>query len=272
MSESDLLLLERSGRLLTVTLNRPEARNAVNNALHRRLELFFKEVAADDGVGAILLTGAGRSFCAGGDVKEMAVEGADTGVITSGALNLVRNLVSVPQPIVAAVNGDAVGLGATLALLCDVVLAAENARIGDPHVRVGLVAGDGGAVIWPLLAGVNRAKEYLLTGDLIAAPEAERIGLVNHVYPAEELMPRALELARRLADGPAQAVRWTKQAVNKVVRAQTEMVLETSLALEALSAGLPDHAEGARAYVERRAARFNHESRTTTDATEGDSE
>jgi enoyl-CoA hydratase len=227
--------------------------------MHHELEQVFADVAADDGIGAILLTGAGKAFCVGGDIKEMD-SGELTGsreLITTGALNLVRNLVSVPQPIVVAVNGDAIGLGATLALLGDIVLASEVARFGDPHVKVGLVAGDGGAVIWPLLVGLNRAKEYLMTGDLIPAAEAERIGLVNHVYPAAELEGKAVELASRLADGPAHAIRWTKQAVNKALRAQTELILDTSLALEAVSASLPDHAEGVRAFVERRKPRFN---------------
>ncbi len=264
------LLLEREARLLRVTLNRPESLNAVNAPMHQALEAFFADVAADDSVGALLLTGVGRAFCVGGDIREMASgeltgrSGADPELITTGALRLVRNLIAVPQPIVVAVNGDAVGLGATLALLGDVVLASEAARFGDPHVKVGLVAGDGGAVIWPLLVGVNRAKEYLMTGDLIPAPEAERIGLVNHVYPAADLDAEAARLARRLADGPAHAVRWTKQAVNKILRVQTDLILDTSLALEAVSASLPDHKEGVRSFLERRTPNFN---RT---ATEGD--
>lgn len=160
------------------------------------------------------------------------------------------------QPIVAAVNGDAVGLGATLALFCDIIIASEKARFGDPHVRVGLVAGDGGAVIWPLLCGVTKAKEYLMTGDLISAAEAERIGLINHAVPLGEVMPKAIELARRLANGPTRAIRWTKLACNKRLRDEVNLVLDASLAVETISMLTEDHREAARAFVEKRSPKF----------------
>lgn len=257
------LQVEARGRVLAVTLNRPESLNAVNEQMHHSLERLFGDVATDDDVGCILVTGAGKAFCAGGDIKGMqagtltGLQGTGSGLVTTGALRLVRNLVAVPQPIVMAVNGDAIGLGATVALLGDIVLAADGARFGDPHVRVGLVAGDGGAVIWPLLVGLNRAKEYLMTGDLLPAVEAERIGLVNHVYPPDELLAAADRLAVRLAEGASHAIRWTKQAVNKVLSERTDLILDTSLALEALSAAHPDHREGVLAFLERRPARFH---------------
>ena len=233
----------RDEHILTATLNRPERLNAVDGTLHSELEHFFAQVAEDDEVDAIILTGAGRAFCAGGDTKAMA-EGtmmqtgrqASLTWFTGGPHRLIRNLLGVPQPIVAAVNGDAVGLGATIALFCDVVLAADTARLGDTHVKVGLVAGDGGAVIWPLLVGVNRAKELLMTGDLLSAAEAERLGLVNHVHPASELMAAAKAMADRLAGGPTAAVRYTKQAVNKLLWERMVATLDTSLAFEAISA------------------------------------
>lgn len=235
--------IARDGHVLTATLNRPERLNAVDGTMHAELEHFFADLAEDDDVDAVVLTGSGRAFCAGGDVKAMG-EGTmmQTGRqapltwFTGGPHRLIRNLLSVPQPIVAAVNGDAVGLGATIALFCDVVLAADTARLGDTHVNVGLVAGDGGAVIWPLLVGVNRAKELLMTGDLLTAADAERLGLVNHVHPAGELLPAAHAMAERLAGAPTAAVRYTKQAVNKLLWERMVATLDTSLAFEAISA------------------------------------
>ncbi|MGQ0481695.1 MAG: enoyl-CoA hydratase/isomerase family protein [Pseudonocardia sp.] len=231
------------GHILTATMNRPDQLNAVNGALHEDLEHLFARVSEDDQVDVVILTGAGRAFCAGGDVKGMADGSmipaggrhAPLTWFTGGPQRLIRNMLSVPQPMIAAVNGHAVGLGATLALFCDVVLAADTAKIGDTHTKVGLVAGDGGAVIWPLLVGVNRAKELLMTGDLLSAAEAERLGLVNHVYPTAEVMTEARALADRLAAMPLAAVRYTKQAVNKLLWERMVSTLDTSLAFEAIS-------------------------------------
>ena len=162
----------------------------------------------------------------------------------------------MPQPIIAAVNGDAVGLGATVALFCDVIIASETARIGDPHVRVGLVAGDGGAIIWPALVGVAKAKEFLMTGDLIPAREAERIGLVNKVVLPGEVLSSATDMARRLASGATWAIRWTKFSINKQLRAQMNMILDTSLALESLTFLSEDHKEAVAAFLEKRRPNF----------------
>jgi enoyl-CoA hydratase len=235
--------VEIDGHILTATMNRPDQLNAVNGALHEDLEHLFARVSEDDQVDVVILTGAGRAFCAGGDVKGMAdgsmipTDGRHAPLtwFTGGPQRLIRNMLSVPQPMIAAVNGHAVGLGATLALFCDVVLAADTAKIGDTHTKVGLVAGDGGAVIWPLLVGVNRAKELLMTGDLLSAAEAERLGLVNHVYPTAEVMTEAKALADRLAAMPLAAVRYTKQAVNKLLWERMVSTLDTSLAFEAIS-------------------------------------
>jgi enoyl-CoA hydratase len=154
------------------------------------------------------------------------------------------------------VNGDAVGLGATLVLMCDVVFMADTARIGDAHVRVGLVPGDGGAVIWPLLVGPARAKEYLMTGDLIPAAEAERIGLVNHVVPADAVLDQALAFAGRLASGASLAIRFTKLAVQRAVQQSVLNSLDMSLALEAVTGHSKDHDEAAAAFREKRRPNF----------------
>ncbi len=254
------LIAEREDKVLVLTLNRPDRLNAVDPPMHAELEEFFAQLATDKEVNAVVITGAGRAFCAGGDVKGMA---ARTGsrmenalADGAGARRLLSRLIEIQQPIIAAVNGDAIGLGATIALFCDVVIAAENARFADPHVKVGLVAGDGGAIIWPLLVGVNRAKELLITGDLVPAREAERIGLVNHVVPIEELLPRAKELAHRLANGPILAIKWTKASVNKLVRERLNNILSTSVALEELSMLTEDHKEASTAFAEKRPPKF----------------
>src|SRR5919109_3669979 len=185
-SRYQTLKIDWADQVATVTLNRPAALNAVNEQMHTELETLFAEVAYDDAINAVVLTGAGRAFCAGGDIKGMdsRLREGSARIPLRGAKRLIQNMLEVEQPLIGAINGDAVGLGATLALFCDIIIAAENARFGDTHIKVGLVAGDGGAVIWPLLVGVAKAKELLFTGDLIDAREAERIGLINRVVPA----------------------------------------------------------------------------------------
>ena len=259
-SRYEFIKVEKDGRVAILTLNRPESLNAINPQLHSELEGIFADVARDDDVNAVVLTGAGRAFCAGGDVKGMDARQSDGSARTRdplrGAKRLIHNLMDVEQPIIAAVNGHAVGLGATLALFCDIIIASENAKLGDPHVKVGLVAGDGGAVIWPLLCGLAKAKEYLMTGDLMSAVEAERIGLVNHVVSPDEVMPRAMELAHRLANGPTKAIRWTKLSCNKRLRDEVNLVLDASLAVESMSMLTEDHREAARAFAEKREPEF----------------
>ena len=192
--------------------------------MHQEIEDAFYQVGRDPDVSAVVLTGAGRGFCSGGDVRAMderggaiALQDRPIGAISPIGRRIVQNILWVEQPVICALNGVAAGLGATLALFCDVIYASDRARIGDTHVRAGLVAGDGGAVIWPLLVGVAKAKELLMTGDIIDATEAERIGLVNRVVPHDDLMETVMELAQRLADGPALAIRGTKHAINKKV-------------------------------------------------------
>jgi enoyl-CoA hydratase len=261
LARYEFVEVSQQGRVTVCTLNRPDALNAINEAVHAELEELFRDLAAQEDINAIVLTGAGRAFCAGGDLRavargELTSDQRPGGIFTRGAERIIRNLLSIKQPIIAALNGDAIGLGATLALFCDVVIAAEHARIGDPHVKVGLVAGDGGAVIWPLLIGVNRAKEYLMTGDLIGAAEAEHIGLINHAVPAERLLPEALALAERLAGGPTWAIRWTKQAVNKAVWDRFNLIHDMAVVLEALSAATQDHKEAVASFIERRPPNF----------------
>ncbi len=244
----------------TVTLNRPEALNAVNpelsDELHNRI---FPDLGRDEAVRAIIITGAGRGFCAGGDVKgmdERATKGARRPSGGGGGARLLENMLDLEKPIIAAVNGVAVGLGATVALFCDIIIAAETARFGDTHISVGLVPGDGGTVMWPLLVGPAKAKELLMTGDIINAQEAERIGLVNKVVPLDDLMPTAKELASRLANGPTLAIGWTKRSVNKKIKQDMNLLMDAAGLTETLSFATEDHKEAARAFVEKRKAQF----------------
>jgi enoyl-CoA hydratase/carnithine racemase len=263
-SHYECIKVEKADKLATVTLNRPDSLNAVNPQLHHELERIWIDLAEDSDVNAILLTGAGKAFCAGGDVKGMASRSGGGGeggqrrfaLNPAGGKRLVQNMLEVEQPIIGAINGDAVGLGATIALFCDVIVASEKARFGDPHVRVGIVAGDGGAVIWPLLIGPARAKEFLMRGHLVNGAEAAKMGLVNYAVSPEEVLPKARELARELADGPTWAIRWSKLSVNKWLKDQLNLILDASLAYEMITFTTEDHKEAARAFVEKRKPKF----------------
>ena len=256
------LKVEKEGKVAVVTFNRAEALNAVNPQLHDELEHIWTDLACDKEVNAIVLTGAGKAFSAGGDVKSMASrwrteEGRRRALVTPAAgRRLIQNLLDVEQPIIAAVNGDAMGLGANIALLCDIIIASETARIADTHVKVGIVAGDSGAVIWPLLVGPARAKEFLMRGTRITGAEAAKMGLVNYAVPLEQVLPKAKEIAQELAAGPTWAIRWTKLSVNKWLKQQVNLILDASLAYEMVTFDTEDHHEGALAFVEKRKPQF----------------
>jgi len=227
--------------------------------MHRELTELWPTLGSDPEVKAIVVTGAGRAFSAGGDIRFLqAVHGnfLKQQHLRREAMDLVENMLRVEQPMIAAVNGPATGLGATLALLCDIVVMSETAKIGDTHVLAGVVAGDGGTIIWPLLVGLRRAKEYLMTGDLIDGREAERVGLVNRAVPPEQVMPTALQYARRLADGPAWAIRGTKLALNQWLRWGFLLTMPAALTLEMLTFNSRDQLEAAAAFIAKRAPNF----------------
>ena len=262
-AEYQTLKVEVANKVATVTLNRPDARNAINQRLIRELRTIWDDLADDMAVNAVLVTGSGAVFSVGGDVKAMSERpGGD--VLEEGEVHdpmisrrLVNRQLELDKPIVAAINGDCIGLAATIALMCDITVMAEDARIGDSHVnKVGLVAGDGGTVIWPLLIGINKAKEYLLRGTLLKGKEAERIGLVNHVKPAGEVVDFARAIAQELADGPSWAIRWTKLSMNQIVKDRANRLLEASMALEQVTFETADHREATAAFKERRKPKF----------------
>jgi enoyl-CoA hydratase len=168
------------------------------------------------------------------------------------AIQIVENLLDCPKPVLSAVNGYAMGLGANFALLCDVVVASKSAVFADTHVKLGIGAGDGGQVIWPLLMGVNRAKYYLMTGDRVTASEAERLGLVNFVVEPEDLLDRTLEIAERLARGPSMAIAASKVPLNRWIKTMVQEIMPLSLAMEDACFGSEDAVEAGRAFVEKR--------------------
>ena len=248
-----ILIEKRENGVAVATLNRPKKRNAVDDAMHHELAQLPRDADADPDVKVLLITGAGTAFCAGGDFAG--------GLHPSGKMwmesgRIVNGLLDCQKPVITAVNGYAMGLGSTLALLGDVVFAARSATFADTHVRQGIAAGDGGQLIWPLLMGVNRAKYYLMTGDRISAEEAERLGLVNFVVDDEALMERALELADRLAAGPALAISASKVAVNQYMKMVSNVVLPISLKLEEWTMTTEDFREAVIAFAQKREPNF----------------
>ena len=254
------ILLERRGRLLVVTLNRPDALNAVNVVLHDELPEALGFAARDSGSDVVLLTGAGRAFSAGGDLAHMEHNAANPHLFdheARQAKRIVFALLDIEKPVVCRMNGHAVGLGATIALLCDVIFAAEGAKIGDPHVGIGLVAGDGGAVIWAQRIGLARAKEFLLTGELLTAGKDAEIGLINHCVPADQLDANVEAFCQRLLDGATGAIRWTKVLTNIELKRIAGAVMDAGIAYESLCVRSADHREGLAALRDRRKPEFN---------------
>ena len=250
----ETIALERKGRLLTMTLNRPETLNAVNREMHEELSDAFNFAALDEHSDVVMLTGAGRAFSAGGDLEHIAKNAANPELFDNDlrlAKRIVFALLDLDKPIVCRLNGHAVGLGATVALLCDVIFAAENAKIGDPHVALGLVAGDGGAAIWPQRIGFGRAKEYLLTGDLLTAKQAQEIGLINHCVPAAELDGAADAFCQRLLKGSSKAIRWTKVLINLELKRVATAVIDAGIAYEAVTVRSAEHRAGVKALMEK---------------------
>ena len=262
MKPYETLLCEVADGVATVTLNRPAALNAFSQPMQRELAALIPELAADDAVRAVILTGAGRAFCAGGDIKEM--EGAQDPTPLAGRNKLHRMLTTVlmplvrlEKPVIAAVNGAAVGAGMNLALAADIVLVSETAMFSQAFVKLGLVPDTGGLYLLSRLIGLNRAKELCFTGRLFSAREAADLGLVNRVLPAEDLMPAAVALAQELARGATAAIGLTKSLLNLAHTASLEEMAEFESYALAVVLSTDDHREGIRAFREKRAPRFS---------------
>jgi enoyl-CoA hydratase len=251
----ETIAFARQERILTVTISRPDVLNAVNARMHYELSRLFYDVATDADADIIILTGAGRAFCAGGDLDWLQAAADDPRLfeqIAVEAKQIVYGLLDCEKPIICRLNGDAIGLGATMALFCDIIIAAETARIGDLHVNVGLVAGDGGAIIWPQLIGYPRAKEFLMTGKLIDGKQAAEMGLINYAVAPQALDEATDKMAQRLLRGPTMAVRWTKAAVNVGLKQLAHGMMDASIAYESLTNTMQDHQEGLAAFREKR--------------------
>ena len=259
LNDYETFKFDRRGRILTATINRPDQMNAVNATMHREMASVFYDLQLDADSDVIVLTGEGRAFCAGGDTawfQDMIDRPAIFERLLPEAKAIVFGLLELEKPIICRLNGAAAGLGATIALMCDIVIASEKARIGDPHVCMGLVAGDGGCVIWPQLIGFNKAKELLMLGDMLKAAEADKYGLINHLVPPEELDARTNEIADRLVNGATKAIRFTKITANIPLRKIAAELMDASLPYEALTNMTQDHQEAVNAFNEKRAANF----------------
>lgn len=251
--------VERDGRLLKLTLNNPPM-NSWSEQLHRELSTVFYDAQMDADSDVILLTGQGKVFSAGGDVTLMQRRIDDPQLMVRKNLEVKRivfSLLELEKPLICRINGDAIGAGATLALLSDITIAVDTARIGDPHVRMGYSTGDGSATIWPQLIGYMRAKEYLLTGKLMSAPDAERFGLINYAVPADQLDDKVSEFLTAFLNGATKAIRWSKTSINIPLRALAHSMLDAALAYQTMTNDSADHQEAVRAFAERRRPHFS---------------
>lgn len=254
-SSYECIEFSRAGRVLVLSLNRPAQRNAVNARLHHELSRVFTDAQRDVDSDVVVLTGNGAAFCAGGDIDWMRLsvdEPEEFEKTAREAKDIVYSQLDLEKPLICRLNGHATGLGASLALLCDVIIASDEAKIGDPHVSVGLVAGDGGALIWPQLVGYAKAKKYLLTGELMTATEAERIGLITDVVARADLDAAVDALAQRLVAGATKAIRWSKVTTNLPLRQLFHSYFDAGVAYECLSNRTADHAEAVAAFREKR--------------------
>ena len=253
------LKVERDGHVLRVTLNRPDSLNAFNEDMEHDFMRLLVEVPRDKETRVVVLTGEGRAFSAGGDFDQMQEVIDDPVAFTDniwGAKFLVSAMLECPKPFICKINGPAMGLGATLALLCDFTIADDNAKIADPHVKVGFVAGDGGSLLWPQLIGYARAKEYLLLGDTLTGKKAAEIGLITRSAPTEELDSVVEDYVKRVLSVPPRALQWTKLSVNIGLKQISSSLMDASIAYEGLSNITADHQEALSAIREKRAPKF----------------
>ena len=248
----------RDAGVLVITMNRPDHYNATDEQLHTELAKVWLDVGADPETRVAVITGAGKAFSAGGDfemIERMIGSYERVTYMLTEMADMVYNVLNCEKPIISAINGPAVGAGLVIALSADISICAEDARLGDGHVRLGVAAGDHAAILWPLLAGMAKARYYLLTGEMLTGSEAERLGMVSLALPRDEVLPKALEVAGSLAKGSATAIRFTKKALNNWVK-QAAPIFEQSAAYEMLGFMGPDVVEGVAALKEKREPRF----------------
>lgn len=260
-SDAAPVLVDVTDGILTITFNRPDRHNALTGAMHQELMAALERARNEDGIRVVMFRGAGRSFCSGADVSDLseqstAPSSAQRVHAVMHGRDLVDALLALKQPTISAVRGYAMGLGATIALFSDIVIAADDAVLADTHVNIGVVAGDGGAVMWPLLAGLSRARYHLLTGERVTGALAAEWGLVYKAPPAEDVMDEALKVAQKLASLAPLAVQGTKAALNRIVRDRAEIALDYGLWAEAVTFLSEDHSEATAAFMQKRPANF----------------
>ena len=262
MIKPSTFLYEQSDGIATITLNRPERLNAITFDVYHELTDFLTKLRDEEDVRVVIITGAGRAFCSGGDVRDIigALQGRDAeGLLefTRLTCDLIRNMRALPKPIIASLNGITAGAGACIALAADIRIAAEEAKIAFVFVKVGLAGTDMGATyLLPRVVGLAKATELLMTGDFIEAPEAERIGLYNRVVPRAELESATRQFAEKLANGPALGVAKTKEMLNRELHMSFESALEAEAVAQALCMQTPDFKEAHAAFLEKRPAKF----------------
>jgi enoyl-CoA hydratase len=255
----EMLKVSVAERIATITMSRPQVKNAVNPALHEELSHIFSDVDRDPDVDVVILTGAGGAFSAGGDLEWLKALHGDPVATARSIQNdrrIQNSLLDLEKPILAKVVGPAMGLGCSLALFCDFVYATPQSRFADPHVVVGLVAGDGGAVIWPQLIGYARAKRYLMTGDAVMGEAAAQMGLITDCVSAEEIDDVVLQMAQRLVAGATHAVKWTKSSINAGLKVTANAVIDRAAGLENLSMLMQDHGLALEAMGRREKPKF----------------
>src|SRR5687768_14004489 len=256
-------LYEKSAKgVVTITLNRPERLNALTFEVYRELTDTFAALGDETAVRAVVITGAGRAFCSGGDVHDIIGELFSRDMeglleFTRMTCELIRNIRALPKPVIASLNGTTAGAGACIALASDIRIASEEAKIAFLFVKVGLSGADmGAAYLLPRVVGLAKATELLYTGDFISAQEAERIGLYNRVVPLEQLSATTQEMAERLAGGPGFALAKTKEMINRELDMNLSTALECEAQAQAICMQHPDYREAYEAFVEKRAAKF----------------
>ena len=262
------LTVEREGEdgeIFVVSINRPDRMNAVDPETHRQIGRIWHMLDRDHDCRVIVFTGKGRAFCAGMDYKRALDKPPAKGEgpikyrslrARPGASKILDNMMEVEKPIVCMINGPALGMGLILALMCDITVASNDAKLGDTHINIGVTPGDGGVLLLPMLVGMNRAKELLLTGDIITGAQAAQMGVVNHAVPPEELREYTLNLAAKLASKAPYAMRTAKASLNMIMRRRALDVMDVSHLYEQLAMRTEDHHEGVRAMAEKREPKF----------------
>ena len=247
------IIFEKEEQVAIITFNRPEAMNALNNQTRAEFADAVADVAADDTVKVLILTGSGKAFVAGSDIKEF---NKTTPFAAHNIKRLGEMVEKLEKPVIAAVNGFCLGGGCEIAMGCDIIIASEKAKFGQTEINIGIIPGGGGTQRLQRLIGACRAKELIFTGDIIRADEADRIGLVNRVVPMEELMPTAKAIAAKIATKSAAALKLAKQAINYGMQSTLESGLRYEYEMYALALTLEDKAEGVNAFIEKRAPKF----------------